>query len=193
MVATATSQSKAIEFRDAPRNVPYLVTLKIFENQCSHESCIVVKLTHRKTGITVATHKIHDRADEFRVDIIGRFAGQCVEEVRTAWQDALKKTLSRQFTVDLTRVSGYDGDGRKLLRDMHQHGTQFAAGTPEALVLLQEISVATRRGPMLAPDRIDGKPPKGSRGPSSPGELSPGQTLSEQSLAGPIRPKANSR
>ena len=100
----------------------------------------------------MATYKIQDRAGEFRVDIAGRFAGGCVHEVRTAWQDALKKTLSRQFTVDLTRVSGYDSDGRKLLRDMHQHGTQFAAGTPEALVLLQEISTPVRRGPVLVQD-----------------------------------------
>ena len=93
----------------------------------------------------MATFKIHDGADEFRVDIAGRFAGGCVEEVRTAWQEALNKTLPRYFTVDLTRISGYDAAGRKLLRDMHQHGTQFAAGTPEALVLLQEISPSLRR------------------------------------------------
>jgi hypothetical protein len=105
-----------------------------------------------ESGTNVATFKIHDRAEEFRIAITGRFAGGCVLEIRTAWQNALRKTISRQFTVDLTGVSGYDAEGRKLLRDMHQHGTQFAAGTSEALVLLQEISAPIRRGPMLVQD-----------------------------------------
>lgn len=100
----------------------------------------------------MATFKIHDRADEFRVEIAGRFAGACVDEVRTAWQSALRKALSRHFTVDLTRLSGYDAEGRKLLRDMHQHGTQFAAGTPESLIFLREISTPVRQGPLLVQD-----------------------------------------
>lgn len=121
----------------------------------------------------MATYKIHDRTDEFRVDIIGRFAGGCVEEVRTAWQDALKKTLSRQVTVDLTRVSGYDLEGRTLLKDMHQHGTQFGARTPESLVLLQEISTPMRRRPLMIQDLLitDGAPSRkevDNKAPSKP-------------------------
>lgn len=100
----------------------------------------------------MATFKIQDRAQEFRIEIVGRFAGGCVEEVRTAWQNALRGAVQRQMTVDLTGLSGYDAVGRKLLRDMHQHGTQFAAGTPDALVFLQEISTPVRRGPAMVQD-----------------------------------------
>ena len=97
----------------------------------------------------MATFKIFDRAGEFRVELVGRFAGACVHELRTAWQDALRKTLGQRFTVDLARISGWDAEGRKLLRDMHQHGTEFAAGTAQALVLLREISTPVWRGPIL--------------------------------------------
>ena len=123
----------------------------------------------------MATYKIHDRTDEFRVDIIGRFAGGCVQEVRTAWQEALKKTLSRQVTVDLTRVSGYDVEGRILLRDMHRHGTQFGARTPEALVLLQEISTPLRRGPIVLQDLLitDALPSRKEVENKAPGKLLP--------------------
>ena len=97
----------------------------------------------------MATLKIYDRANEFRAELVGRFAGACVDELRTTWQEALRKALGRGFTVDLGRMSGWDAEGRKLLRDMYQHGTQFAAGSAESLVFLREISAPSRRGPRL--------------------------------------------
>jgi hypothetical protein len=107
----------------------------------------------------LATFKIYDRTDEFRVELIGLFAGACVHELRSTWQNALRNTHSPQFTVDLAHISGCDADGRKLLKEMHQHGAQFAAGTPEALVFLREISTPVRRGPALVqavrPARLD--------------------------------------
>lgn len=97
----------------------------------------------------MATFKIYDRANEFRVELVGRFAGPLVHELRTAWQEALNNTLGHGFTVDLGRMSGWDAEGRKLLRDMYQHGTQFAAGSAESLVFLREISAPGGRRPML--------------------------------------------
>lgn len=93
--------------------------------------------------------KIHDRAHEFRVELVGRFAGASIEELRTAWQEALRETALRHFTIDINGLSGYEANGRKLLREMYHHGMQFAAGTPEALVFLREISAPVRRGPAL--------------------------------------------
>ena len=105
----------------------------------------------------MATYRIFDKADEFRIELVGRFGGACVHELRTAWQEGLRKTRSQRFTVDLARMSGWDAEGRKLLRDMYQHGSQFAAGNAEALVFLREISTPVRRGthlvqPMLVQD-----------------------------------------
>lgn len=96
----------------------------------------------------MATFKIHDRAGEFRVELAGRFAGPCVHELRTAWQEALREAVGQRFTIDLARVSGWDAEGRKLLKEMYQHGTDFAAGTAHALELLREISTRTLRGPL---------------------------------------------
>ena len=95
----------------------------------------------------MATLKIYDRADEFRIEIAGRFGGDAVEEVRSNWRDALLETSLRRFTVDISRLSGYDAAGRKLLSEMYRHGAQIAAGTPLALVFLNEISAPVRRGP----------------------------------------------
>ena len=100
----------------------------------------------------VATFRILDKADEFRIELIGRFAGACVGELRNAWSEKLCKKLGQRFTVDLARMSGWDAGGRKLLRDMHQHGTQFVAGNAETLVFLREISVRVSRGPVLVPE-----------------------------------------
>ncbi len=95
------------------------------------------------------TLKIHDRADEFRMELIGKFSGDLVDEVASSWKDVLADASPRKCTVDISRLSGYDQAGRKLLREMYKHGTQFAAGNPTALAFLNEISAPERRGPAL--------------------------------------------
>ncbi len=93
----------------------------------------------------MATIKIHDRADQVRVEIVGKFAGETVREVETVWKSVLDEAGSRQFAVDISRLSGYDAEGRKLLREMFQHGVTMAAKTPLSLVFLNEISSAPPR------------------------------------------------
>ena len=98
----------------------------------------------------MSTYKIYDRADEYRIEIIGRFVGPCVEDVQQCWEHALSEPTARILTVDISRVTGFEQPGRKLLRQMHQHGTKFAASTPRALVFLNEITTPERRGPAPA-------------------------------------------
>ena len=93
----------------------------------------------------VATYKYFDRADEFRIEIIGRFAGDGVPEVRQAWEEALCETMPRRFCIDISRLSGYDAKGRKLLAEMYRHGAEIAARTPSSLVFLDEIANTPRR------------------------------------------------
>jgi hypothetical protein len=97
----------------------------------------------------VATIKIYDRANEFRIEIVGRFAKEGVAEVSDAWKAAQLGTVTRKFTVDITRLTSYDSAGCTLLRQMYRHGTQFAAGTPLSLVFLNELSAPLRHGPAL--------------------------------------------
>lgn len=99
------------------------------------------------------TIKIFDRANEFRIQIVGRFQGESVTDVAHAWRDAMRAPGGRKCTVDISRLSGYDPAGCNLLRDMYQHGTQIAAGTPLSLVFLNEISTRRRRGPALVRER----------------------------------------
>ncbi|HEY7302777.1 MAG TPA: hypothetical protein VH601_01580 [Bryobacteraceae bacterium] len=93
----------------------------------------------------MATIKIHDRADEFRIEIAGKFSGHIVDEAAAHWKDALHEIPPRRFTVDISRLSGYDFPGCKLLNRMYHHGAQFAAATPLSLVFLSEISKPLRR------------------------------------------------
>ncbi len=52
----------------------------------------------------MGTVKVHDRADEFRIEIVGRFAGESVHEIAVAWKKALRGGW-RRFTVDISRLS----------------------------------------------------------------------------------------
>ncbi len=96
----------------------------------------------------MATYKVLDGADEYRVEIVGKFAGQCVRDVSTCWHEALRKNIHRQIAVDISRISGYDTAGKSLLCEMHKHGTVIAASTPMSLIFLEEIT-SVRRSPAV--------------------------------------------
>lgn len=105
----------------------------------------------------MAIPRIMDRADEFRIEIVGRFRGEIVNDVAKQWQQALLEKVPRRYTIDISRMTSYDGPGRDLLRRMHQHGTQVAAATRRSLEFLREITARTL-SPVLVP---------GNRQPSS--------------------------
>lgn len=97
----------------------------------------------------MATITIHDRADELRIEIAGRFSGDVVNDAAAHWKNTLRESPPRRFTVDISRLSGYDYQGCKLLSKMYHHGAHFAAATPLSLVFLNEISLPIRRTPAL--------------------------------------------
>ncbi len=98
----------------------------------------------------MATIKIHDRADQFRIEIAGRFAGDIVFEVQATWEAVMNEPHARRVIVDISRLSGYDNNGRKILTEIYRHGTHIAAATASSLVFLNEISAPlSRRGPAV--------------------------------------------
>jgi ABC-type transporter Mla MlaB component len=98
----------------------------------------------------VVSITLRDNADEFRVEIAGRFAGTVVDDVLYMWKSVLKEGDSRRFTIDITQLSGYDYAGCSLLTDMQKHGTHISAGSALSLVFLNEISSPMRKlGPAL--------------------------------------------
>lgn len=101
----------------------------------------------------MSTIRFYEGADEFRIEIVGRFQAESVSEVSRMWRSALRETKPRKCIVDISRISGYDTAGCRLLREMYHHGTQIAAGTPMSLVFLSEISTPQRRGPALVRER----------------------------------------
>ena len=101
----------------------------------------------------MAAFKISHGADEFRIEIIGKLTGHGVREIETAWKSALHSTAPLRYTVDISRMSGYDTAARELLCRMYRHGTQFAAGTPSSLDFLAEISKPLRRAPVTESSR----------------------------------------
>ena len=96
--------------------------------------------------------KFYDRADEFRMEVVGRFAGKLIAEARAAWESTLREKSTRRITLDITYISGYDLAGRKLLQELQRHGVTVAAGTPLSLVFLQEISSERRHDATTEPD-----------------------------------------
>ena len=97
----------------------------------------------------MGTIEVFDEADRFRIEIVGRLAGEVVDQVAVAWSDALRETTPRSFTVDISQLNGYDRAGFRLLREIYRHGTHIAARNADALAFLNEISSPERPGPRL--------------------------------------------
>lgn len=95
-----------------------------------------------------------DRVYEFRITIDGRLSDDAVLQVADLWAAALSEALPRRIMVDISKLAGYDGAGRKLFRDMHLHGTEFAASTPQSLIFLAEITSPRRRGVTIIPQSV---------------------------------------
>jgi ABC-type transporter Mla MlaB component len=97
----------------------------------------------------MGTIRTYDGADQVRVEVIGRFAGDIVPEVENCWKEVMAKSVARTFTIDISRLTGYDSAGRALLTEMNRRGVNIAAKTPSSLGFLQEISIQPRRAPAL--------------------------------------------
>lgn len=95
---------------------------------------------------------ISDQANEFRIEISGRFADAEVGEAATAWKAALRENTPRRISVDITRMTGYDRAGHTLLRELHAHGTHIVAGTPRSLLFLNQISSPSASSTLALPD-----------------------------------------
>jgi len=95
----------------------------------------------------MAEVEFHDRADEFRIVIKGRFSDASVGEVAGVCSTHLGERTRRLLAVDITQLTGYDKAGRKLLEELYHHGTTIAAGTPRALGFLYEISTGVGARP----------------------------------------------
>jgi hypothetical protein len=103
---------------------------------------------------TVVSINIRDNADEFRVEITGRFAGTVVDDVLYLWKSVVRDGNSRRFTIDITQLTGYDFGGCSLLMDMQKYGVYISAGSALSLVFLSEISNPRRKlGPSLVRKR----------------------------------------
>ena len=97
---------------------------------------------------------LRDNADEFRVQIAGRFAGDVVDDVLYLWRSVVKGGNSRRFTIDITQLTGYDYAGCSLLTDMQTYGVHISASSALSLVFLSEISGSGRiPGPALVRKR----------------------------------------
>ncbi len=93
----------------------------------------------------MATVRVQEWANEVRIEILGRFAGECVAEVCHEWERRLQASHQR-LSVDISGLAGYDARGRKLLRDMYHHGMNFVGSTPDALAFLSEIAMPAKAG-----------------------------------------------
>jgi hypothetical protein len=101
--------------------------------------------------------RLQDRAHEFRILIQGNLAGDAVRKVADVWAGALHEALPRRIVVDISELTECDAEGRKLLRDMHMHGTDLAAKTTASLIFLADATAPKRPNVSVLPTRHSGR------------------------------------
>lgn len=99
----------------------------------------------------MAVLNYHGGAEEFRIEIVGKFVGACVHEVEWRWGRALSESSPRTVTVDVSGLTGCDNAGRKLPRYMYGHGTKIAAANSNSLIFLGEITATPKTGASPCP------------------------------------------
>ena len=107
------------------------------------------------SNTVTSTVRVLDEADQFRIEIEGRLAGETVIHVRRCWRSALFEPSLRKLTIDISQLTGYDRHGFKLLREMYAHGTCISARNAEALTILHEISSRLPAGPAIVPSSVN--------------------------------------
>jgi hypothetical protein len=84
--------------------------------------------------------RVQDGSETVRVEITGVLSESLVGELKVVWDGWQSSLFWRQFVVDISGLTGYDGEGHALLHQLHQHGVTFGAGTPASLGFLEDIS-----------------------------------------------------
>jgi len=84
-----------------------------------------------------------DSSAELRLRLEGKLAGPWVTELRQCWETASSTTAGRQTVVDLHDVDFVDGDGQKLLAEMHRRNVELAAITPLIQSIVEDICRAS--------------------------------------------------
>jgi anti-anti-sigma regulatory factor len=83
---------------------------------------------------------LHDSSAELRFHLEGKLSGPWVTELRQCWETASSTTAGRQTVLDLGEVDFVDGEGRRLLAEMHRRQVRLQAVTPLIRSLVDEIS-----------------------------------------------------
>lgn len=70
---------------------------------------------------------VHGVVDHPVLELEGCVCGPWVDELESAWRDALTRSKTGRVHIDLRSVCHVDARGRVLMQAMHTEGTEFIA------------------------------------------------------------------
>ena len=91
-------------------------------------------------GKEMETLQVLDGSDEVRVEICGRLTESLLKRLQETWEASQSDLFWRRFVVDISAMTGYEGDGHEFLHRLHRFGATFCAATPQSLDYLEDIS-----------------------------------------------------
>jgi hypothetical protein len=95
---------------------------------------------------------LHDGPDALRFRLIGELEGAGATDFGQSWKTASSTLRGRAVVIDLSDVSGIDGEGRSLLKRLAQNRAQFITASPLTETWISEI--ADRDPSLLASPRL---------------------------------------
>jgi len=83
---------------------------------------------------------LENGADSTTFRLEGKLTGPWVEEFERSWYEFKDRTPSTPVSVDLSRVSFIDSEGKKLLGRMYQQGAKLCAAHLMTKYIVDEVT-----------------------------------------------------
>src|SRR5947207_14549291 len=103
-----------------------------------HFTCLVTGETKTMKSPTLQYY-MHDGPSAFRFELAGNLNNEAARDLDQAWHTASAVIGERALVVDMTFVTGAEGDGRSLLARWYAEGAQLIARSKVSRALAEAI------------------------------------------------------
>jgi len=94
---------------------------------------------------------LHDGADAFRFEFIGKLSAMDLRELNGCWRTAKSSVAGRKLHLDLRQITDIDDSGRRWLTEMLAEGAEYTVGRGFSEGLAQDLKLPATVASLSSP------------------------------------------
>ena len=94
---------------------------------------------------------LHDGADAFRFEFIGKLSAMDLRELDGCWRTAKSSVAGRKLHLDLRQITDIDDSGRQWLTEMLAEGAEYTVGRGFSEGLAQDLKLPATVASLSSP------------------------------------------